>query len=150
MFAYRSLFDRPRFDTRFDTMDEVFRGFDRMLREMERPGAVDSYGYAPADLTEEADRFVLTVDVPGVTEKDVKVDFQEGVLSVTAKRVPVQPEGYASRRKERGVLEFSRSFVLGEIADPERTTAALKDGVLTVSIPKSKGTQKRSIVVKAS
>lgn len=148
MFAYRTPFDRPRFD--LVGWDDIFRGFDGIFREFDRQASVDSFGFARAELNEEPERFVLTVDVPGVTDKDVKIDFQKGVLTVSAERRPVPPEGYAARRRERGALNFSRSFALGDVADPDNTTAELKDGVLTVNIAKSKGSQKKSITVKAS
>lgn len=148
MFAYRTLFDRPQLDA--FGWDDMFRNFDRLIREFDRQTTVDGFGYAAAELNEENDRFVLTVEVPGVTENDIKVDFQRGVLTVSAERKPKVPEGYKALRRERGTLSFSRSFMLGDAADPENTTATLKDGVLTVSIAKAKGNQKRAITVKAS
>lgn len=148
MFAYRSLFDRPEFNAL--GWDDIFRNFDRLVRDFDRQSSVDGFGYAAAELVEENDRYVLTVEVPGVTENDIKVDFQKGVLTVSAERKPKVPEGYSPRRRERGALGFSRSFLLGDAADPEATTATLKDGILTVSIAKSKGNQKRTITVKAS
>ena len=55
-----------------------------------------------------------------------------------------------ARRRERSALQFSRSFLLGDQVDAEKTNAEIKDGVLTVNIGKSQAVQKRSIPIKAS
>ena len=146
MFEYRSLFDR-RAPVGWE---EVFRGFDQMLREFDRDLPLTSFGSAPAEFTEEGDRFVLKVEIPGVADKDVHVDMNQGVLTVSAERAVEAPEGYTARRRERSDVRFSRSYALGDRVDPELTTAELKDGVLTVSLTKSKRAQKKSITVKAS
>lgn len=148
MFEYRSVLDRP-FTDPFGWND-VFRGFDRILREADRDIGLGSTGYAPAKFEEENDKFVLRVEVPGVAEKDVHVDFHDGVLTISAERRVTEPEGFTARRKERGAQKFSRSYALGERADAEKTTADLKDGVLTVSIAKAPVAQKKSIAVKAA
>lgn len=148
MVAYRSALDRPLGDAL--GWDELFRGFDRLFREADRDLPLSSFGYAPSELSEEEKRFVLRVDVPGLTEKDVHVDFQDGALTVTAERSVEVPEGYAARRRERTPLKFSRSFVVGDQVDPEKTTAEIKDGVLTVSMEKSAAVLKKSIPVKVS
>lgn len=151
MFEYRSVFDRPASDPfRFD---QFFRGFDEFFREAERQRnvSIDSFGYAPAHLAEEDGRFVLTVEVPGLTEKDVHVDLQGGSLTVTAERAVDVPEGYKARRRERGALKFSRNYLFGDDRiDGEKTVAEIKDGVLTVSIAKALGAQKKAIAVKTA
>jgi HSP20 family protein len=151
MFEYRSPFDRPSFHP--FQLNQFFRGFDEAFREAERQSnlSIDSFGYAPAQLVEENERYVLTVEVPGVTEKDVHVDVQKGTLTVTAERLANVPEGYATRRRERSAVKFSRSYLFGEDRiDAEKTGAELKDGVLTVSIGKKPAAQKKAIAVKAT
>jgi HSP20 family protein len=144
MFEYRSAYDRPL------GWDELFRGFDRIFREVDRDLPLSSFGFAPSALTDEGDKFVLRVDVPGVADKDVHVELENGVLTVTAERRDEVPQGYAVRRRERGGIRFSRSYSLGEHLDPEKTTAQIKDGVLTVTVGKSPAATRRQIQVKAS
>jgi HSP20 family protein len=146
MFEYRSLFDRR------DPLgwEDLFRGFDQIVREFDRDLPLTSFGSAPAELTEEDGRFVLKVEVPGVPEKDIHVDLNQGVLTVSAERKVEAPAGYNVRRRERSDMRFSRSYALGDRVDPEQTTAEVKDGVLTVSLAKSTKAQKKSITVKAS
>jgi HSP20 family protein len=151
MFEYRTAFDRPAFDPfRFD---QFFRGFDQFFREAERQRnvSIDSFGYAPAELVEEDGRFVLTVEVPGLTENDVHIDVQGGSLTVTAERAVDVPEGYKPRRRERNSLKFSRNYLFGDDRiDAENTVAEIKDGILTVSIAKAQSAQKMAIPIKSA
>lgn len=141
MYEYRS------FDP-FGGWDDLFRGFERFMHELDRD--VSSAGYAPARITEENDKFVLRVELPGVAESDVHVDFDKGVLTVSAERKPEDREGYSARRKERAALRFERSFALGDAVDPERIAAELKDGVLVVDIGKAATQRKKTIQVTAN
>lgn len=148
---FNPVFDRSAYDPfRFD---ELFRGFDHFFREADRQRnlSIDSFGYVPAQMAEEDGRFVLTVEVPGLTEKDVRVDVQGGSLTVTAERAVAVPEGYKALRRERTGLKFSRNYLFGDDRiDAENTTAEIKDGVLTVSVAKAKTAQKKAIPVKTS
>jgi len=146
MFEYRGLLDRPPRD--IFGWEDLFRGFDRFVRDFDRE--LTSFGYVPSEITEEDGRFVLRVEAPGLTEKDVKVDLNGGVLTVSAQRPLEVPKGYGARRRERTETRFSRSFVLGDKIDPEKATADMKDGVLTVMVPKAAGQQRKSIAIKAS
>jgi HSP20 family protein len=148
MFEYRGVLDRPARDPL--GWEGLFRGFDQMFREFERDLPLASFGSVPAEITEEPERFVLRVEVPGIPEKDVHVELHDGVLTVSAERAPDAPQGYALRRRERSALRFSRSYALGDHVDAEKTTAELKDGVLTVGLGKTTKVQKKSIPVKVT
>lgn len=146
MFEYRGLLDRPPRDV--FGWEDFFKGFDRFVRDIDRE--LTSFGYAESEIQEEPERYVLRVEAPGLSDSDVKVDLNAGVLTVSAERPVNLPKGYAPRRRERSDTRFSRSFLLGDKIDPERTTAEMKDGLLTVSMPKAQGQQRRSIAIKAS
>jgi len=148
MFEYRGLLSRPRQDPL--GWGDMLRSFDQLLRELDTELPITSFGSVPSQVTEEDDRFVLKVDVPGLTEKDVHIELQDGVLTVSAERTVEPPAGYAVRRRERSPMRFSRSFALGDRIDAEKTTAEIKDGVLTVSIAKSSKVQRKSIPIKVS
>ena len=145
MFEYRSLFDRP-FSDAFGWND-FFRTLDRAMEEAERDVGLGSTGYTPARFEDRGSEFVLSLEVPGVAEKDVRVDLHNGVLTLSAERTANAPEGYSVRRRERAAHRFSRSYVLGDKVDPEKTTADLKDGILTVKVGKANGTPKKTIAV---
>lgn len=91
----------------------------------------------PVDLIEQADRYILTVELPGMTREDVRIDSDRDTLVVSGQR-PGQtccPERY--QQLERGQGHFSRSFRFALPIAPDAIAADLADGVLTISIPKS-------------
>ena len=149
MFEYRSLLDRPTFGFSPLAWDDVFTGFDRLLRDLYREdGAFEARSVA--NVGEQDGKVTIRVDVPGLSEKDVRVDFHDGVLSISAARTVPAPEGYETRRRERAPFQVSRSYSLGEGFDPEKTTAELRDGVLTVTVARAPQAQKKSITIKAA
>ena len=149
MSEFRSLQTRPFYDP-WGAWD-LFRGFDALFQNVDRSEGLRSFGYAPSARIEDAgDHFVLKVDVPGVNEKDINVDLHDGVLTVSAHRSLEAPQKFETRRRERADSSFARSYVLGDKVDPEKTMAEIKDGVLTVSIAKAPGAQKRTISVKTA
>jgi HSP20 family protein len=91
----------------------------------------------PADLSELADRYILAIELPGLRRDDVTLDYQEGVVILRGRR-PGQtccPERY--QQLERGQGNFSRVFRFAERIAPDRITADLAEGVLTIVIPKA-------------
>jgi len=148
MFEYRGLLDRPSRDAL--GWEGIFRGFDQLFREFERDMPLASFGVVPAEVTEEADRFVLKVEVPGIADKDVHLEVHDGVLTVSAERPVEAQQGYKTLRRERSALRFSRSYAFGDHVDPEKISAELKDGVLTVGLGKSQKVQKKSIPVRVT
>lgn len=101
----------------------------------------------PVDLYESEDRYVLTAEIPGLRREDVQIHVQDDRLTITGMRRerPVVCEQY--HRIERGHGEFSRTFQLPHPVDVGRISADLKDGVLTVHVPKIPDTPARRIRV---
>lgn len=94
-------------------------------------------GWAPAvDLCETTDAFILTAELPGLSRDQIVIEYREGRLTLHGRRDARVPcEQY--HQVERGHGEFSRSFALPPTIDPDRITADLRDGVLTIIIPKA-------------
>ncbi len=133
--------------SRFEPLgfDPWFRGLDRFFQELDRDFRNETS--TRAALEEEDENYVLRLELPGLTEKDVRVDFDAGILTVAAERRPQVPEGFEPRRRERGELRVSQSFALGDAVDPEKITAEMKDGILTVRIAKAAAQKRRTINV---
>ena len=93
-------------------------------------------GWAPAvDLCETAEAFVVTAELPGLSRDQVRIEIHDGRLNLHGRRDARVPcEQY--HQVERGHGEFSRSFALPPTVDAERIAADLRDGVLTIVIPK--------------
>jgi HSP20 family protein len=100
------------------------------------------------DLVETDDHFVLRADLPGMTEDDINIEFQDGTLTVSGERKSeheTQNEGY--RRVERAFGSFSRSLTLPKGVDPEAVAASFDSGVLEIRIPKPEERKPRRIEI---
>jgi HSP20 family protein len=104
------------------------------------------------DIYEEAERFVVLADVPGVEAKDIDITAENGVLTIRGERRAEKKEtdknGY--ERVERTSGSFLRRFTLPESANTETIKAKQTNGVLEVSIPKHPQVQPRRISVEAA
>lgn len=101
----------------------------------------------PVDLFETADAYVLTAEIPGVDREDIDIQTGEGrlVLSGMRQERPVACEQF--HRLERGHGSFQRTFQLPLQVDHAAVTADLKDGVLTIRIPKLQPASSRRISI---
>jgi HSP20 family protein len=91
----------------------------------------------PVDVFETADRYVVMAELPGLTQDDVQLQYHEGHLTISGVRREREAPCEQFHRIERGHGSFSRTFQLGMPVDPERITADLREGVLTVTCPKA-------------
>ena len=100
------------------------------------------------DLVETEDHFVLRADLPGLAEDDVKIELEDGTLTVSGERQAeheAKAEGYY--RVERAFGSFSRSLTLPQGIDPEAVAAHFDRGVLEVRIPKPEQPKPRKISI---
>ena len=100
------------------------------------------------DLVETEDHFVLRADLPGLSEDDIKIEFEDRTLTVSGERKAEhesKAEGYY--RVERAFGSFSRSLTLPQGIDPEAVTASFDRGVLEVRIPKPEERKPRRIEI---
>jgi HSP20 family protein len=104
--------------------------------------------YTPRfDLWENDDAFFLSGDLPGVTPENLDVQYENQELKIWGKVAPRQRNvGYWAQ--EYGVGDYYRSFTLGEMIDAEGIEAGIKDGVLTITLPKKAEARPRRIAVK--
>ena len=108
--------------------------------------------WVPAvDVVEEQERFVITADVPGVEPKDIDVNMENGVLSLSGERSDERKKDAGGlKRFERVSGKFYRRFNLPETADADAISARSANGILEISIPKQAQVQARRITVKAA
>ncbi|HEY4751601.1 MAG TPA: Hsp20/alpha crystallin family protein [Steroidobacteraceae bacterium] len=125
------------------------RQIDRALGESADSASVSWIPHV--DIREEAERFVVVADVPGVDGKDIDITAEKGVLTIKGVR---QSEKKSSQdgfeRVERATGTFLRRFTLPESADAEAIKATQVNGVLEVTIPKRPQEQPRRISVQAA
>ena len=103
------------------------------------------------DIKEEAERFVLRADLPGVDPENIEVTMADGVLTIQGSRASESNDADGNyQRYERVTGRFVRRFTLPETANAENIAALTKHGVLEVSIPKQAKPQPRKISVQTS
>ena len=111
----------------------------------------DAPGWTPpVDLYETAQEFMLTAELPGLTRDQIEIHAEDSRIVIRGARraeagCDIPCEQY--HRVERGHGRFSRAFSLPEAIDVESVSADLKDGILTVTIPKLRDRAARRIDV---
>ena len=101
----------------------------------------------PVDIVELADELVLTAEVPGARSQDIDIKYENGLLTLQAKVQPRHTEKMNYLLREFGVGDYCRSFEIGEGIDAEKIAAEVRQGVLTIHLPKSEATKPRRISV---
>jgi HSP20 family protein len=127
------------------------KDIDRLFGAPQTTAADSGAWLPPVDIHEEADQFVLQVDLPGVDANAVEITSDQGVLTIRGQRAESRREareGY--RRIERITGEFQRRFSLPESVDTQSIKAKVVNGVLEVAIPKLAQVQPRRITVEAA
>jgi HSP20 family protein len=108
-------------------------------------------GFAPAvDVTENAEEYVVTAELPGAKPEDVTVELHEGVLTLRGEKRSERDEHKEhARYVERVFGSFSRSFSLPQNANGEKVQAGFNAGVLTLRIPKREEAKPRTIAIQS-
>jgi HSP20 family protein len=115
-------------------------------REATRPGKIF---LPPVDIYETEEAIVVLADMPGVPADKVTIDVKEGQLTISGAIAPPQGEQEHLLVQEYQTGNFSRDFTLGQLVDQNRIEAAMKDGVLRLTLPKVEKAKPRKIEIKA-
>jgi HSP20 family protein len=128
-------------------LDNVSTWFDDFLSEP----VLGSSNLPAVDVRETDSEYLMEVELPGLTEKDVEVKLEKSLLTISSSKEQSKEEkknGYVMR--ERRQSRFSRSFVLPEGIDSEKIAAEFKNGVLNLTFPKAPAAKPKTIEVKSS
>lgn len=127
-----------------DIFEDLFTGFPRMLMPA-LPGR-----WTPKVNIKETDKeYVITAALPGVRKEDVRINVQDGVLTIAGEQGEEREEkGKGYLRQEMSYGSFQRCFVLPAGVHPEDVKASQKDGILTVTLPKPAQARSRAIDIK--
>jgi HSP20 family protein len=101
-------------------------------------GAGEYMDWSPtADISETDDEYLIRAALPAVKKEDVKVTYEDGMLTLSGERRQREHEkGEKFRRVETYYGNFERTFALPDVIDAEAIKAEYKDGVLTIHVPK--------------
>jgi len=101
------------------------------------------------DIFENDNELVLYGDLPGVSQQDLDIRFESNILEIHGQ---VEPRNNDRQTvySEYGIGDFYRTFAIGESVDTEKISAELKNGVLTLHLPKTEEVKPRKIEVKSA
>jgi HSP20 family protein len=141
-----------RWQRRWDPFQELQREMGRLFESLDpMQSKRQIYRYPPLNLYDAADRYILSVQLPGMAPSDIELTITGETLTLRGERTRaegVKEDGY--RRQERPMGRWSRTITLPDRVESTQVGASFADGILTVTFPKAEGTQPRQITVTAA
>jgi HSP20 family protein len=131
--------------------DEIDRLFEAPFAELARTSQLLS-GWTPAlDLHEDKNSFILKAELPGMNKEDINISLHDGSLSISGERKSEQKlENAEVYRAERFVGRFQRTVTLPAPVAADKVKAEYKNGVLTVTLPKTEESKPKQIDVQVN
>ena len=145
--------------TRIDDLDRMFTTMDLLRGKMDRlfPGLDRSYGegsgwrvvggFPKTNMYDNGDSFKVIAELPGVTKEDLSIRIQGNYLELSGTRQAEVPKGFKAQRIERDTSSFTRSFTLDAEVNADKVEAVLKDGLLTLVLPKAESAKPKQISI---
>ena len=138
--------------TRFNPFDDLRRMEARLFEPFFRmpyfTEEMQATGWNPAvDVLEETERILVKVEAPGVEEKDLRVTFEDGLLTIAGERQFERKDDRNYHRIERAYGTFTRTFTLPRSVDGTKIAANYRNGVLEVEIPKKEESRPKQIQI---
>jgi len=141
------------FDRMFEAMGLLKGRLDSMYDDFGR-----SYGYTAGlpiggnvprtNLYDKGDVFELIAELPGLAKEQLNLRIQGNYLELSGNLEISAPEGYTPHRNERGSASFTRSLTLPADINSSEVTATLKNGILTITLPKAEAAKPCQITIK--
>jgi HSP20 family protein len=141
----------PTFGRLSELRNEIDRLFESPLSELAGTSQLLS-GWTPAlDVYEDKDSYIVKAELPGMKKEDIEVSFHDGSLSLSGERKSeTKHEDAEVYRAERFFGRFQRTVSLPAAVAADMIKAAYKDGVLTVTLPKTEEAKPKQIDVSIS
>lgn len=143
-----SLTTWPGFARLTDLREEIDRLFEAPLAELTRTSQLLS-GWTPAiDLYEDKDNFFVKAELPGMKKEDIDISLHDGSLSISGERkTDTTHQNDEVYRSERFFGRFQRTIGLPAPVATDKVTAQYRDGILTVTLPKTEEAKPKHIDV---
>lgn len=101
----------------------------------------------PVDVAEDSEKIHVKVEVPGMDEKDLKVNYEDGLLTISGERQFERKDERNYHRIERQYGSFVRSFSLPRTVDATQIVANYRNGVLEIEVPKKEEAKPKQIQI---
>jgi HSP20 family protein len=132
----------------------AFSPFGNLSDELDRlfetpPASLARTNWLPAlDVVEDKDNYLIQAELPGLKREDIKVSLEDGTLTISGERkIETRSEDSSVHRVERFSGRFERSIGLPATVSADKVKADYKDGVLTVTLPKTEQAKPKRIDV---
>jgi Molecular chaperone (small heat shock protein) len=146
--------------TVYDSLVPAFNGFFK-ADPFEILDSVFDHDYFPAvtariptvDVREKDGRYIIDAELPGVSEKELKLELKNGTLTLSTEKKEEQGDKDKDGkwiRRERRESFYQRSFELPEDADADKVEAKFKDGLLTIEMPKKAEASPKLVEIKVA
>jgi HSP20 family protein len=126
--------------------DELDRFFGKPLSDL---GLTGPNVFPPVNVFTDQDGFVIQAEVPGIKSEQLHAQVENGRLTISGERAPQHADA-SYHRRERSYGKFSRTLQLPRDLDTEQVRAELRNGLLTIRIPRHAASKPRQISVKAA
>lgn len=131
------------------TMREFHRELEKMFNGMLTPRETAEALPTPMEIFENAEAYLVRVELPGLVESDLDVTFQDGTLSIRGEKKPAEDSReWTCHRRERRYGVVHRVATVPTPVAADSITAEMSQGVLTVTLPKREEAKPKSIKVK--
>jgi HSP20 family protein len=117
-------------------------------RDVDSRSDLSTSWYPATNIIEKKDDYVLKIEVPGMNQEDIHIEFKDSSLIISGERrqeKEINEENFHLIESQYG--KFSRSFILPKDVDHEKIKAALKNGILELTVPKSEEKKPKSISI---
>jgi HSP20 family protein len=105
--------------------------------------------FPTVDITETPQEYTVRAEIPGMKKEDTKISVNNNVLTISGeKKTETKHEDKKYHRVESYYGSFQRSFVLPDVIKADKVAASYKDGVLTVTVPKSEEAKEKTVDIK--
>lgn len=140
-----------RFYPNWNSLDQLRHEMNHLLENVTGglvPGSfLGGRAFPALNLWEDGECLYVEAEVPGMSMDDLDVHITGNDLTIKGERKGMAGENLTYHRQERGTGAFSRSINLPLEVNPDKVEAVLKDGVLTITLPKSAAARSRKITV---
>lgn len=134
----------------FSLQKDINKAFENLFHGGFSAPEFAAAAWSPAvDIAEQDNEFIVKMELPGLTKDDVKITMDANILTVRGeKKAEKETKDKNYHRVERSFGSFERSFALPTTVKVDKIEAVCKDGVLTITAPKTEGAKPKQIEVK--
>jgi len=137
------------------TLADPFAGLFRLQRELEARLASDwldnrtggTGAFQPINVFQQGHDFVAVVELPGVAKSDLELHAKESTIRISGKKSFDYGDKISLHRRERIAGTFDRTITLPVRIDPDGIKAEMRDGILTLFIPRAESDKPRTISI---